>query len=56
MMQSFVLMALVTVLWALVGYSLCFGEGTSMIGGFGYVLLRGVGVDPNADYGGTIRT
>ena len=54
MMQSFALMALVTVLWALVGYSLCFGEGTPMIGGFGYVLLRGVGVDPNADYGGTI--
>jgi ammonium transporter, Amt family len=54
MMQSFALMALITVLWALVGYSLCFGEGTPMIGGFGYALLRGVGVDPNADYGGTI--
>ena len=54
MMQSFALMALVTVLWALVGYSLCFGEGTPIIGGFGYALLRGVGVDPNADYGGTI--
>src|ERR1700676_455714 len=26
MMHSFVLMALVTVLWALVGYSLCFGD------------------------------
>src|SRR5207248_4057684 len=54
MMQSFTLMALITVLWALVGYSLCFGEGTPIIGGFGHVLLRGVGVDPNADYGGTI--
>jgi ammonium transporter, Amt family len=54
MMQSFALMALITVLWALVGYSLCFGEGTPIIGGFGYALLRGVGVDPNADYGGTI--
>jgi Amt family ammonium transporter len=54
MMQSFVLMALITVLWALVGYSLCFSEGTPIIGGFGYALLRGVGVDPNADYGGTI--
>src|SRR6476469_7904951 len=52
MMQSFALMALMTVLWALVGYSLCFGEGTPIIGGFGYALLRGVGVDPNADYGG----
>src|SRR2546430_1112400 len=40
MMQSFTLMALITVLWALVGYSLCFGEGTPIIGGFGHVLLR----------------
>jgi len=54
MMQSFALMALLTVLWALVGYSLCFGEGTPIIGGFGHVLLRGVGVEPNPDYGGTI--
>jgi Amt family ammonium transporter len=54
MMQSFALMALVTVLWALVGYSLCFGEGSPIIGGFSHVLLRGVGAEPNADYGGTI--
>jgi ammonium transporter, Amt family len=54
MMQSFALMALITVLWALVGYSLCFAEGTPIIGGFRYALLRGVGVEPNADYGGTI--
>ena len=30
MMQSFVLMAVVTVLWALVGYSLAFGEGNAV--------------------------
>ena len=54
MMQSFSLMALITVLWAVVGYSLCFSEGTPIIGGFGHVLLRGVGVDPNADYAATI--
>jgi Amt family ammonium transporter len=54
MMQSFALMAIITVLWALVGYSLCFAEGTPLIGGFGYAFLRGVGVEPNADYGGTI--
>ncbi len=54
MMQSFALMALITVLWALVGYSLCFAEGTPVIGGFGHVMLRGVGLEPNADYGGTI--
>src|SRR5262249_22783233 len=54
MIQSFALMALITVLWAIVGYSLCFSEGTPIVGGFGHVLLRGVGVDPNADYAGTI--
>ena len=32
MMQSFALMAVVTVLWGLVGYSLCFAEGTPIIG------------------------
>jgi len=54
MMQSFALMALITVLWALVGYSLCFGEGTPIIGGFSHFMLKGVGVEPSADYGGTI--
>ena len=54
MIQSFALMAFITVLWAVVGYSLCFGEGTPIIGGFGHVLVRGVGVDPNADYAATI--
>ncbi|MBI3668832.1 MAG: ammonium transporter, partial [Acidobacteria bacterium] len=54
MMQSFVLMALVTVLWALVGYSLCFHSGNPFIGGLGYFGLRGVGPLPDADYAATI--
>ncbi len=54
MMQSFVLMAVITVIWALYGYSLAFAEGTSFFGGFGYTLLRGVGGAPNADYAPTI--
>ncbi|MFN7997450.1 MAG: ammonium transporter [Bryobacteraceae bacterium] len=54
MMQSFILMALVTVLWAVVGYSLVFGEGNPFLGGFQYVFLNGVGNAPNADYAGTI--
>ena len=52
MMQSFVLMAVVTVLWALVGYSLAFGEGSPFIGGLQYALLDGVGAAPNPDYAG----
>lgn len=54
MMQSFALMALITVMWALVGYSLCFGGNGSFIGGFEHAFLRGVGADPNPDYAGTI--
>ncbi len=54
MMQSFALMALITVLWALVGYSLCFGGDGHFIGNFQMALLRGVGAIPNADYAATI--
>jgi len=54
MMQSFALMALITVMWALVGYSLCFGGSGPVIGGFEHAFLRGVGAEPNPDYAGTI--
>jgi Amt family ammonium transporter len=54
MMHSFILMALATVLWALVGYSLAFAEGNSFIGGFQYLFLNGVGTAPNLDYAPTI--
>ena len=39
MMQSFMLMAVITVLWALVGYSLCFGGNGPVIGGFEHAFL-----------------
>src|SRR5246500_1428352 len=54
MMQSFALMAVITVMWALVGYSLCFGGSGPVIGGFEHAFLRGIGAEPNADYAGTI--
>jgi Amt family ammonium transporter len=54
MMQSFAMMGLVTIIWAVVGYSLAFAHGTSFIGGFEHVFLRGVGLAPNADYAATI--
>jgi len=54
MMQSFGLMAIVTVLWALIGYSLCFASGTDFIGGLGHAFMRGVGAAPDADYSATI--
>jgi ammonium transporter, Amt family len=54
MMQSFAMMGLISVLWAIVGYSLAFGGSGPVIGDFSHAFLRGVGVDPNADYAGTI--
>src|SRR3984957_18644295 len=54
MMQSFAMMGLVTVLWAVVGYSLAFGHGNSFVGGFEHLFLRGVGLTPNTDYAPTI--
>src|SRR5664280_1140017 len=54
MMQSFILMALVTVLWAFFGYSLVFHEGNRFIGSFGFLFLHGVGGAPDPDYAATI--
>jgi ammonium transporter, Amt family len=54
MVQSFAMMALITILWAFVSYSLAFGSGTSFIGGFHHLFLRGVGAQPDADYAATI--
>jgi ammonium transporter, Amt family len=54
MMQSFAMMAIVTVLWALVEYSLAFGAGNSFIGGLHNLFLRGVGAQPDPDYAVTI--
>ena len=54
MMQSFALMAVVTVLWGLFSYSLSFGSGNSFIGGLENVFLRGVGAVPDVDYAATI--
>jgi Amt family ammonium transporter len=54
MMQSFAMMAVITVLWAIVGYSLAFGAGNSFVGGLHNLFLRGVGLAPDADYAATI--
>ena len=54
MMQSFAMMCLVTVIWAIVGYSLAFGPGNAFIGGFHNLFLRGVGLAPNLNYAPTI--
>jgi ammonium transporter, Amt family len=48
-MQSFIALGLVTVLWALVGYSLAFGpDKAGLIGGLDFLGLGGVGAAPSA--------
>jgi Amt family ammonium transporter len=54
MMQSFIMMAVATVIWAVAGYSIAFGEATPFFGDFRYFLLDGVGSAPNTDYAATI--
>jgi Amt family ammonium transporter len=54
MMHSFILMGVVTVIWAVAGYSLAFSEGTPFVGGLRYLFLNGVGAAPNPDYAATI--
>jgi ammonium transporter, Amt family len=54
MMQTFAMMAVITVLWALVTYSLAFGEGNAFIGGLHNVFLRGVGLAQDVKYAATI--
>ena len=54
MMQSFAMMALITVLWGVVVFSLAFGSGNSFIGGLHNAFLHGVGAAPDPDYAPTI--
>jgi Amt family ammonium transporter len=54
MMQSFAMMAVITVIWAIVGYSLAFGQGNSFIGGLHNMFLSGVSTQPDAAYSATI--
>ncbi len=42
MMQVFSIFALITVLWAVYGYSLAFTEGNAFIGGFDRLFLKGI--------------
>jgi ammonium transporter, Amt family len=54
MMQSFAMMGWITILWAMVGYSLAFGGNGPIMGDLSHAFLRGVGVAPNPDYSATI--
>jgi Amt family ammonium transporter len=55
-MQSFILIALVTFEWVYLGYSMSFGPdiGNGLLGSLAWAGLGGVGAAPNTDYAGTI--
>jgi Amt family ammonium transporter len=54
-LQSFAAMALVSIQWVLIGYTLGFGSDINhMVGNLQWLGLNGVGMDPNPDYAATI--
>ena len=54
-MQSFIILSLVSVMWILFGYSLAFGpDQHGVIGGLDWIGLRGVGMEPHPAYGPSI--
>jgi Amt family ammonium transporter len=54
-MQSFIALGVVSIVWVIYGYSLAFGPDVNhIIGNLDWVGLKGVGLDPNPDYAGTI--
>jgi len=55
MMHSLILMALVSLLWLVCGYSMAFAPGNAFCGNpLTYLFLQGVGGAPNADYAATV--
>jgi Amt family ammonium transporter len=54
-MQNFIAIAIVSVQWIMIGYSLSFGPDINgIIGSLDWVALNGVGIAPNPDYAPTI--
>lgn len=54
-MQSFIALGIVSLLWVVIGYSLAFGPDVNhIIGNLDWAFLKNVGAEPNPDYAGTI--
>ncbi len=55
MMHSLVLMAVMSTLWMVFGFSVAFAEGNAFFGNpLTHLFLRGVGTAPNPDYSATV--
>lgn len=55
MMNSFIIIGLISLQWIILGYTIAFGpDKFGIFGGFDFLGFNGVGATPNADYAGTI--
>ena len=55
LMQCLMILCLISVQWVVLGYSLSFGpDRGSLIGSLQWAFLKGVGMEPNADYAATV--
>jgi len=54
LMQCFIILCVLSLQWVLFGYSLSFHPGNGFWGGFGWLGLKGVGLEAYPDYASTI--
>jgi Amt family ammonium transporter len=54
LMQCFIVLCILSVQWVIYGYSLSFAPSGGFWGGLGWLGLKGVGLEPYADYAATI--
>jgi Amt family ammonium transporter len=54
LMQCFIILCVLSIQWVVFGYSLSFAPGKGFWGGLNWFGLNGVGLEPYADYAGTI--
>ncbi|MDD2679797.1 MAG: ammonium transporter [Candidatus Omnitrophica bacterium] len=54
LMQCFIIMCVLSLHWVLIGYSISFAPAQGFWGGFQWLGLNGVGLEPYADYAGTV--
>ncbi|GAB4362675.1 MAG: ammonium transporter [Deltaproteobacteria bacterium] len=54
-MHSFILIGFISIEWMILGYTMAFGpDGSGLLGGFSWIGLRGVGLEPFPGYAATV--
>lgn len=53
-MHSFIAMGIISILWAVAGYSIAFGKGNALIGGTDYLFMANVGINDGAPLAATV--